>query len=124
MTHSVKISTLWIVVLMNLIFADVLSFMYPSALAEISTGTVEGVVITPLFLLIAAVLTEIPIAMIFLSRSLGRPLGRIANLVAVVVTILFVVGGGSLKLHYLFLAGVEVIAMVYIAWLAWTWPKD
>jgi len=116
-----KISTLWIVVLFNMIFADLLSFMYPGFLAQIITGTVEGVTITPMFLLLAAIFIEIPILMIFLTKVLSPRTSRIANLVAVVITTLFVVVGGSLTPHYIFFGSIEVAALLYIAYLSWIW---
>ena len=116
-----KISTLWIVVLFNMGFADILSFMVPGFLSQIMTGEVDGIVITPMFLLLAAIFVEIAIVMIYLSRALPPRASRMANLVAVGVTILFVVGGGALTPHYIFFASVEVITMLYIAYLAWTW---
>lgn len=124
MPTASKISTLWIVVMFNMAFADILSFMFPSFLAQISTGAVDGVTITPMFLLVAAVLIEVAAAMIYLSRALSRGGARIANFIAVPVTILFVIGGGSLTPHYIFFAGVEVVIMLYIAVLALTWRED
>jgi hypothetical protein len=124
MNIATKISTLWVVVLINMAFADILSFMDPQFLTQVATGTVEGVTITPMFLLVAAVFIEVGILMIYLSRALSRRASRVVNLVAVVLTILFVVGGGSLKPHYIFFASAELIAMFYIAYLAWTWSED
>jgi hypothetical protein len=34
-----------------------------------------------------------------------------------------VVGGGSLTTHYLFFASVEVAALLFIIWTAWTWRE-
>ncbi|MGJ8528949.1 DUF6326 family protein [Maritalea sp.] len=119
-----QISTLWIVVMINMAFADILSFMYPTFLTQVATGTVDGVTITPMFMLIAAVLIEVGILMIYLSHVLKPKAARITNLVAVVITILFVVGGGSLKPHYIFFASVEVLALLYIARLAWGWKDE
>lgn len=124
MSVTEKISTLWIVVMFNMVFADVLSFISPGFLAEAATGVIDGIEITPMFILLAAIFIEIAIAMIFLSRVLPRKSCRIANWVAVVVTILFVVGGGSLAPHYILFASIEVLAMLYIAYLAWTWPAE
>lgn len=124
MPVATKISTLWVVILFNMVFADILSFMDPDFLAQVATGMVEGVTITPMFLLLAALFIQVAIVMIYLSRALSQRASRVANLVAVVVTIVFVVGGGSLKPHYIFFASVEVIAMLYIAYLAWTWRVD
>ena len=124
MPRATQISTLWIVVMINMVFADILSFMFPGFLAQITTGAVDGVVITPMFLLLAAVFVEVGIAMIYLSRALRPRASRIANLVAVGVTILFVIGGGSLTPHYIFFAGIEVIVLLYIGALAWGWREE
>ncbi len=119
-----KISTLWIIVMFNMGFADILGFMYPGFLAEIGTGVVDGIAITPEFLLLAAVFVEVGIAMIFLTRALKRSASRVLNLIAVALTIAFVIGGGALTLHYIFFATVEVLCMGYIAVLAWCWRED
>jgi hypothetical protein len=44
---------------------------------------------------------------------------RWANTIAVVITTLFVIGGGSMDLHYLFFASVEVACMALIVWSVW-----
>jgi Sec-independent protein secretion pathway component TatC len=73
--------------------------------------------------LIAAILLEIPIAMIFLSRVLRYRSNRWANIIAGAITIVFVIGGGSTDLHYIFFATIEVVTMALIVWYAWKWPK-
>jgi hypothetical protein len=50
-------------------------------------------------------------------------INRWANIVASVVTILFVVGGGSPFPYYIFFASVEVVCMLVIIWTAWKWPN-
>jgi hypothetical protein len=122
--RRVRISTLWVVVMFNVLAADILSFIQPGFLAEAMTGYAGGVQITNEFLLVAAVLLEIPIAMVFLTRVLPSRPSRLANLGAVVITAAFVIAGGSLSLHYIFLVTMEVIAMALIAWYAWTWRSD
>lgn len=113
-----KISILWIVVMMNMIFADILSFMLPGFLNEIMTGNTP-IQITQQILLAFAVILEIPIIMIFLSRVLDHKANRWANIVASVITIIFVIGGGSLTLHYIFFAAIEVIILLLIIKYAW-----
>src|SRR5262245_61909828 len=119
---KVKLSTLWIVVLFNMVFADIVGFMNPGALERIITGTV-GLEITQELLLVFSILLEIPIAMIFLSRVLKYDINRWTNIGASTITILFVIGGGSAYLSYLFFATVEVACMLLIIWYAWNWPK-
>jgi hypothetical protein len=78
-----------------------------------------GVHVTQELLLVFAVLLEIPIAMILLSRILKEQANRWANTAAAVITTLFVVGGGSADLHYLFFASVEIACMALIVWSVW-----
>lgn len=117
MDRKGKISLLWVVVMFNMAFADILSFILMSG----DTGPFK---ITQAMLLVFAVLIEIPIAMTILSRILNRRVNRIVNIAAAAVTIAFVVGGGSTTLHYLFLAGVEVVAMLLIVLLCARWRTD
>ncbi len=117
-----RLSLLWVFIMFNMVFADILSFMYPGALKEVLTGYAGGVHVTPGFLLGAAVVTEIPIAMIVLSRVLKHGANRWANIVAGVITIAYVIGGGSLnQIHYIFFAAMEVACALLIVWYAWKW---
>jgi hypothetical protein len=102
----------------NMVFADILTFIKPGALQELWAGQ-AGVRITDGLLVVFAVLLEIPIAMIFASRVLKPEANRWANTAAAVITTLFVVGGGSADLHYLFFATVEIVCMALIVWLVW-----
>ena len=114
-----RISTLWVVVMFTMVFADILTFMKPGALQALWAGQ-AGVQITQGLLLGFAVLLEIPIAMIFVSRILKPAVNRWANTVAAVITAVFVVAGGSLDLHYVFFATVEVAFMALIVWSVWS----
>lgn len=114
-----KLSTLWIVVMFTMVFADIVGMMMPGVLEAMSAGQV-GVPVTQGLLLVFAVLLQIPIAMIYLSRVLKPRPNRWANTFAAVVTTAFVVGGGSPYLHYYFFATVEVACMAMIVWSVWS----
>jgi len=117
------ISTLWIVVMFNMIFADIVGFMHPGALETIIKGDV-GIDINQGILLVFSILLALPIAMIFFSRVLKRDLNRWLNIIVSVITIFFIIGGGSATLSYIFFAGVETICMLAIIWLAVKWPQS
>jgi Sec-independent protein secretion pathway component TatC len=106
-----------------MIFADIVGFMNPGALEDIMKGEV-GIKITQELLLLFSIMLEIPIAMIFLSRILKYRANRWANIIAAIITILFVIGGGDAYLSYIFFASVEVVCMSFIIWCAWKWPKE
>jgi hypothetical protein len=114
-----RVSTLWIVVMFTMVFADILGMMMPGVLQAMSAGQV-GVPVTQGLLLAFAILLEIPIAMIFMSRILKPRPNRWANTAAALVTTVFVVGGGSPYLHYYFFATVEVACMALIVWSVWS----
>lgn len=116
------LSMLWIFVLFNMIFADLIGFMHPGALEAIISGNIDFEV-TEELLLYFSFLLEIPIIMIVLSRLLERNINRCANLFAATITIIFVIVGGGDSLTYLFFASVEIIAMSVIFLIAWSWPK-
>ena len=114
-----RISTLWIVVMFTMVYADILSFITPGELQKMWDGS-AGVHLTPGLLLVFAILLEIPVLMIYLSRVLKPTANRWANTVAVAVTIMYVIGGGSFNLpHYIFFAAVEIGCMAYIVWSVW-----
>jgi hypothetical protein len=114
-----RISTLWIVVMVNMAFADIVGFIQPGALQGVVAP--GGVAITQGLLLVFALFLEIPIAMILLSRILKPGASRWVNTAAAVITSVFVVGGGSMELpFYAFFAVVEVACMALIVWSVWS----
>ncbi len=116
-----RLSSLWIFVMFNMLFADIFSFMQPGALEQIMSGSAEQIQITPEFLLAAAMLTEIPIAMVLLSRVLAPKPNRIANILAALFTMVYVVGAGSMTTTYIFFATIEIVGALCIIWFAWRW---
>ncbi len=115
-----KLSTLWIVVMINLLFADILSII----VELVNRNTLDILGEVTFTMAIAAVITNIPILMIYYSRSLNYKLNRILNIIASCITILFVIGGGSLLPHYIICASIEVIILIVIIRTAWKWEED
>ncbi|MBC8556007.1 MAG: hypothetical protein H8D23_40860 [Candidatus Brocadiales bacterium] len=124
MDIKTKLSTLWIFVMLNMIMADIVGFMNPGSLEAIMTGSAASFPITQEIMLVFSILLEIPIAMVFLSRVLKYRANRWANIIASVITILFVIGGGSTDLSYIFFATIEVVSMLFIVWYAWKWTEQ
>ncbi len=117
-----RLSWMWVFVGLSMLFADVFSFMSPGFLGQVMDGQAGGIAVTPLFLLVAAIITAIPIAMVALSQVLPRRAARWANVVVGVGTVAYVWGAGALDLpHYVFFASLETLACLYVAWSAWRW---
>jgi len=120
---KVKLSLLWLFVMLNYIYADILTLMDSSALNDILSGALG---ITPLFLFVGAILMEIPIAMVFLSLILKNNINRWANIIAGIIKTLAVLGSlfvGTPTLYYAFFAIIEIVATSYIVYLAWKWSE-
>jgi hypothetical protein len=118
---KVLLSTLWIVVMINMAYADILGLFIPGALEEVAKTSISTSMTIPQLMFFGAIMLEIPIALIILSRVLNYKVNRWANIIASVITIVYVVGIGSLTPHYLFIATIEVVCMLLIAWNAWKW---
>ncbi|PWJ21600.1 DUF6326 family protein [Jannaschia seohaensis] len=116
------LSLLWVFVSLNIVFADVLSIYTPGVLPQVMEGVVEGVALSETLMLIAAVFIQIPLAMIVLTHLLPPRGLKLVTTVAALVTAAFVIGGGSLKPHYIFFASCEVLALLTI--LRQTWRRD
>jgi len=118
---KVLLSTLWIVVMINMLKADILSLYIPGVLEEMAEFA--GGTPIPQLMLFAAIMMEISIAMIFLSRVLKYRANRWANIIAGVITIVWVWAGGSTYPHYIFIATIETVCMLLIIWYAWKWTN-
>ena len=119
--RKVLLSTLWIVVMINMLKADILSLYIPGSLDEVARTAGE----TPItqLMLGGAIIMEISIIMIILSRILKYRANRWVNIITSIITIAFVVGGGASYPHYIFIATVEVVCLLLIIWNAWTWSS-
>lgn len=116
-----KLSTLWIVTMFFIAYADIIGFIEPGTLEKIIKGNV-GFELTPAIIVVISLVQAIPIAMIFVSRWFRREVSRWLNIVASVLTLLYVLGGGNWEsTSYLVFVSLEVIAMLGIIWLAWSW---
>ena len=113
----VKLSLLWIFVLINMVYADILSLM--DSTSAIRTRMV-GSPMSPGVLLVGAIVMETAIAMIILSWVLPYKANRWANIIIGAINIIGVVTGGH-GLYYAFFATVEVACMLLIIWFAWKW---
>lgn len=118
------LSTLWIFLLFNIFFADFQWLITSGAIEEILSGTVRGYEMTASMLLFAAIVHEIPVLMIFLSRILKRIANRWLNISMGALNLFFVVSSGWTTPDQIFFKVFMTISMVLVIWYAWTWPKE
>jgi len=123
------LSVLWIVALLNYLYADVIALW---ALLGAPPGSMPH--LGQLALAGSAILMEIPIAMILFSRLLSLRANRLANIIAgsfvtlvngflTFIPPLIGLGRPPALPEYLFFATIETICTVAIVWQAWNWPE-
>ena len=116
--RRVVLSTLWIFVMFNYLYADILMMIvHPGIYQKAAGHMTEAVVLT------FAALMEIPILMVFLSRVLGNRANRWANIIAGAENTLFAAFTLSPKMpsYYLLFSSIEIVCTLFIIWYAWTW---
>lgn len=124
-----KLSALWASVMFCYIYGDFFSLFLPNRLQNLMNG-VSGVgAITPLKLLMFAVLMTLPSLMVFLSLALKAETNRRLNITLGIfyTAVMMLVGATSIgewKIFYTYLAIVEIILTLLIVWLAWRWQKE
>lgn len=122
-----KLSLLWIFLMFNYFYCDYLGLLEPGILKQMMSGNIEGMQITPGFLLGASILMEIPIAMVILSRFVKRGLNRWFNIIAAVIMILAQCGSlfvGKPSINYTFFSVIEIATLIFIICIAWKWKSS
>ena len=131
-THGIdmktRLTSLWVFAMFNYLYCDVIALMNPDLLKQFLGGKLGGMVISQGFLLASAVLMEIPIAMILLSRLLNYRANRLANIFAAifmtVVQIASLFFGSMPTMYYMFFSAIEIACTGLIAWSAWNWTES
>lgn len=118
---KVILSTLWIVVMINMLKADILSLFIPGVVEEVARTSVSTGASIPQLMLFGAIMGQLGIAMIILSRVLKYGINRWANIIVGIVTIAYVWGGATAYPHYIFIATVETLCLLLIVWFASIW---
>ena len=116
--RKVILSTLWIFAMFNYLYADVFGlFFNPAAHTETLKMTQEAV-------LAFAIMMEIAIAMVLLSRFLKYGANRWANMIAGIfhtALVAWSLTGETQPPFYVMFASIEIACTLFIAWYAWKW---
>ena len=118
---KVLLSTLWIMVMINMLKEGILSLNIPGSAEELARTSASVGASIPQLMLIGAIMGQLGIAMIILSRVLKYGINRWVNIVVGIVTIAYIWGGAASYPHYTFIATVETLCLLLIIWFAWTW---
>ena len=122
---KLKLSALWVAMMLLYIYADILSLFRPGQIKEMTEGLMGPLPVTQISLLAASLLMIIPAVMVFLCLTLKPKINRWTNIIlgglytAVNISNLI----GETWVYYLFFGIIEIGLALLIVWCAWKWPK-
>ena len=123
---KILLSTLWLFATVNYMFCDIFTLFHSESLKQLMSGEMGGMIISQTFLLGFAILMEIVMFMIVLSRFLPYKANRSLNII--VGLLMTLVQGSTLftadnTLHYIFFSIVEISTTIFIVYYAWNWKE-
>ena len=121
---KIKISVLWLFTAVDFVAHGVLEILEPGAIAQITTGEMGGLQITPELLLLLAILTLVPLIMAFLTLTLKDSINRWTNIIvgavfAVLWCVDIVDAVEKLSAWGILMTLSAVVALALIVWYAW-----
>ena len=127
---KMKLSALWVALMLIYIYADILSNFKPGAIEKMMGGFMGPFPVTQGSLLSASILMIIPAVMVFLSLALKSKANRWVNIILGVLYTFVNIGnsiGEASWIFYMFFVVVEIALTLLIVWNAWKWsvsPAD
>jgi len=124
---KVVLSGLWIAMLFVFAYVDIFGFWRKDVINGALAGEVPGAgfAINQTFLLLTTIYIVIPIVMIAVSLLAPARINRTSNIVVSLIYMASVVGLmiGETWAYYILGSVVEVLLLLAIAQVAWTWPR-
>ncbi len=123
---KIKLSALWVVLMMLYIYADIFYLYKPGQIETIIAGLLGPFPANQVSLLSASILLAIPAFMIFLSISLKPTLNRWINITfAILYTLVDILNIlGEPWAFYIFYGLLETVITLLIIFTAWKWPRQ
>lgn len=124
----IKLAALWVVVMFCYLYGDFFTLFVPGRIQGLIDGNSGIGPVSPLKLLMFAILMTLPSLMILMSLMAKPAVSRWANFsIGVFFTaIMILVLSTSIStwmMFYTFLGAIEIIMTSLVIWYAWHWPK-
>ena len=122
---KMKLSALWIAMMLLYIYADILSLFRPGQIEEMIEGRMGPFPVTQVSLLTASILMIIPAIMVFLSLTLKPKVNRWTNIAMGILYTLVNISNliGEAWVYYISFGIVEIVLTLLIVWYAWKWHR-
>ncbi len=113
------LSSLWIFVLLNMLFRDIHEIFRPGAIEEYQSLTVSEMTF-----LASGIALTLFISMIVLTRVLPHRPNRWANAIVAVAALGGMLTNAPRDLDDVWFLAVEAVGLLVIIWFAWTWRSE
>ena len=122
---KMKLSALWIALMLVYIYADIFSLFRPGQIEQMIAGRMGPFPVSQGSLLTASILMIIPAVMVFLSLTLKPEVNRWANIILGVLYTMVNINNliGETWIYYLSSGVIEILCTLVIIWYAWKWPN-
>ena len=121
----VVLSTLWLFVILNIVFRDIHQLFNPQFLDEMISGVVNGNELTEMLMFQAGFGVATLLLMVPLSRLLPPVWNRRIHMVMTPLAMIVIVTSiANPDLDDYFFTVVELITLVIIWWQAWRWQPE
>ena len=123
---KIKLSTLWVTLMLLYIYADIFSLYRPGLVEKIIAGEMGPFPVTQISLLTASIMMIIPAVMVMLSLILKSRAGRWTNIIAGILYSVISLGNliGETWIYYIAFGIIEIVITLIIVWYSWNWPKQ
>ena len=120
---KMKLSALWVAMMLLYIYADILSLFRPGQVEEMMEGRMGPLPVTQGSLLTASILMMIPAVMVFLSLLLKSKAGRWTNITLGALYTLVNISNliGETWIYYISFGVIEIALTLLIVWYSWKW---
>jgi len=122
----IKLSALWVAMMLLYIYADILSLFRPGQIEEMIAGKMGPFPVTQGSLFVASTLMIIPAVMVFLSLALQPNVNRWANIIFGMLYTFVNISNllGETWAYYIFFGIVEIVLTLLIVRYAWKWSSN
>ena len=124
--RKMKLSALWVALMLLYIYADIFSNFRPGQLGEMMAGRMGPFPVTQGSLLGFSIMMMIPAVMVFLSLALRPRVNRWANIILGVLYTCVNISNlvGETWAYYVLFGVVELVFTLLIVWNASKWPSS
>lgn len=119
------LSTIWISVLLSMLFRDVHEYLREGFIAELAnSGTVNGGEVSGTTLLVSGIVLQLPLAMVVLARVLPRRTNRLANIMVAAIMAMGVAGTWPKDADDIIFGIFQLASLAFIAVISYRWSND